>query len=60
MELSFDFVFLWLIRGDFTGGAGCDVEVEARRDEDEGLVGSFSGVGGRTGCTTRFYVNVMR
>jgi hypothetical protein len=47
-ELSFDFVFLWLIGGDFVGrgGGGAVVEVDAR---EEGLVGSFSGVGGRTG-----------
>jgi hypothetical protein len=49
LELSFDFDFLWLTGGDFTGAGACDVELEARRDEDEGLVGSFSGVGGRTG-----------
>lgn len=50
LELSFDFVFLWLTGSVLTGGgAGCDVEWEARRDDDDGLVGSFSGVGGRTG-----------
>jgi len=48
--VSFDLLFLCVGRGGvcWTGREGCGAEVELLRGGEEGLVGSLSGVGGRT------------